>query len=194
MLAGEERAFQQFFDGYFPRLFRFATVRLGRDAGEAEELVQLTLCKAISKLGTYRGEARLFTWLCTFCRHEISAHYERRNRTPLPVEVDESAGEVRAALATAAGRFGEEPTVLLRRAETGQRVRAILDQLPAHYAEVLEWKYLEDLPLKEITERLGIGEKAAESLLTRARQAFRVRFEAADRDAVLPAPADRGPR
>ncbi|MBF8300295.1 MAG: polymerase sigma-70 factor, subfamily, partial [Acidobacteria bacterium] len=72
MLGSDEAAFDHFFDTYFSRLYRFAVTRLDNDADAAEEVVQATLCKAIAKLATYRGEAALFTWLCTFCRHEIS--------------------------------------------------------------------------------------------------------------------------
>ena len=38
---------------------------------------------------------------------------------------------------------------------------------------MLEWKYVDGLPVQEIAQRLAIGPKAAESLLTRAREAFR---------------------
>src|SRR5688572_24003572 len=80
MLAGDEMAFEEFFETYFPGLYRFALTRLDRNADAAEEVVQATLCRAVTKLATYRGEAALFTWLCTFCRHEISAHYDRHRR------------------------------------------------------------------------------------------------------------------
>ena len=65
MLSGEEAAFEEFFDGFFPQLFRFALARVDRDADIAEEVVQAALCRVIATLHTYRGEAALFTWLCT---------------------------------------------------------------------------------------------------------------------------------
>ena len=52
-------------------------------------------------------------------------------------------------------------------------VEATLDSLPGRYGEVLEWKYIDGLSVTEIAARLGVGAKAAESLLTRAREAFR---------------------
>jgi RNA polymerase sigma-70 factor (ECF subfamily) len=48
-----------------------------------------------------------------------------------------------------------------------------MDALPTRYGEVLEWKYIDGMPVAEIARRLEIGPKAAESLLTRARVAFR---------------------
>ena len=80
LLADDTRAFELFFGRNFSRLYRFALVRVNGEADVAEELVQSTLCRAVTKLHTYRGEAALFTWLCTFCRHEISAHYRKLGR------------------------------------------------------------------------------------------------------------------
>ena len=82
MLDGEEPAFEEFFERFFPALFRFALARLGRDAEAAEDVVQATLVRVVGKLDTFRGEAALFTWMCTFCRHEIATHYRRLGRTP----------------------------------------------------------------------------------------------------------------
>jgi RNA polymerase sigma-70 factor (ECF subfamily) len=51
-----------------------------------------------------------------------------------------------------------------------------LDDLPDRYGDVLEWKYLHGLSVNEIAGRLGLTAKAAESMLTRARAAFREGF------------------
>ena len=53
---------------------------------------------------------------------------------------------------------------------------AALDYLPAPYGDILEWKYLRDMSIGEIARRLGRIAKATESLLTRAREAFRETF------------------
>ena len=76
MRGGDERAFHEFFDAYYPRLYRFAVARV-RLEDAAEDIAQATLVLAIRKAGTWRGEAALFTWLCTLCRHEISAYCRR---------------------------------------------------------------------------------------------------------------------
>lgn len=167
MLAGEAHAFEEFFDMYFSRLYRFALSRLGRDADAAEEVVQAALCKAISALKSWRGEAALFTWLCTFCRHEISGHYRLSDRWPQPLGPIENAPEMLAADET-------------HQNEVKLLVHATLDGLPDGYGDVLEWKYILGLSVEEIATRLGVSLKAAESLLTRARQAFRDAFPAGE--------------
>jgi RNA polymerase sigma-70 factor (ECF subfamily) len=184
MLAGDEAAFAVFFEEHFPRLYRFALVRMHDAADAAEEVVQAALCTAISKLGTFRGEATLFTWLCTFCRHEISAYYHRARRQPPTTELVEQSVEVSAALESLWVLIGDGPEDVLQRSETARLVHVTLDRLPGRYADALEWKYVDNLSVKEIAARLGLSPKAAESLLTRAREAFRDGFSTVMRHRV----------
>lgn len=177
MRAGDETAFDRFFEGHFSRLYRFALARMGRDPDAAEDVVQNTLCKAVAGLAGYRSESRLFTWLCTICRHEIAAYYERQGRRPAPVALVEDAPEVRAALERLAAGEGN-PEAGMERQDVARLVQVALDALPPAYGDALEWKYVHGLPVKEIALRLNLGPKAAESLLTRARAAFRAGFAA----------------
>lgn len=186
MLKGDERAFNEFFDRYFTGLYRFAKTRLGDDAS-AEEVAQAALCKAVRKLSTYRGEAALFSWLCTFCRREISDYLRLQQRAPQAVGLIVDRPEVWSTLETMEWAEVEGPDQAFRRRELARWVRVTLDHLPERYGQVLEWKYLEDLSVKEIAERLGIGAKAAESVLTRARTAFREGFSALQSAAAAPA-------
>ena len=176
MLAGDERAFVEFFDEHFPALYRFAMARLNHDEDAAEEVAQATLCAAIGKLHTYRGEARLFTWLCTFCRHEIAAYFKRGSRRPATVQLVEDDEEVSAALESLASISGAGPEEALERSEVTRLVHVTLDRLPGRYAAALEWKYVDGFTVDEIADRLSLTSKATESLLTRARAAFREGF------------------
>jgi RNA polymerase sigma-70 factor (ECF subfamily) len=176
LLAGDEESFDRFFDENFPRLIRFAMSRMRHDASAAEEVVQATLCAAIAKVGTYRGEASLFTWLCTFCRHEIAAYYRRAGTNPPSVSLSEDSPEARGALESLAMSLGDDPERRLARREVGRLVHVALDSLPEHYASVLEWKYMLGMSVGDIAARLGMSYKATESLLTRAREAFREGF------------------
>jgi len=169
MVGGDEAAFEEFFGANFGPLFRFALPRVGGDADTAEEVVQLALCRAVRKLATYRGEASLLTWLCTICRHEIHDWFERQRRVPPMVDLVEDLPEVRAAL---------DSVSAIEKQETARLVQVVLDRLPSRYGDALEWKYIEGLSVAEIAQRLGVATKAAESLLARARAAFRDGFNA----------------
>jgi RNA polymerase sigma-70 factor (ECF subfamily) len=177
LTAGDEPAFEEFFAAYFPRVFRFARVRLAGNDDAAEEIAQATLIKAVAKLHTYRGEAALFTWLCTFCRREIGARAERAG-TKVELSLTDDRTEIRAVLDALAALSDDDPEQELGRRELSRLVRTILDHLPRPYGDALEWKYMQGLSVEEIARRLDLGYKAAESVLTRARQAFREGFSA----------------
>lgn len=167
MRAGEEAAFESFSDHYIGGLYRFAAARLGADRELARDVVAATVCKVIERLDSYRGEAPLFTWLCACLRNEIAEHFRRRQGRPT---VDlELAGEAQAG--------SPSPEDRVMQMESNALVHQALDQLPPRYASALQWKYLEGRSVDEIADRLELGLKAAESVLTRARQAFRGTYE-----------------
>jgi RNA polymerase sigma-70 factor (ECF subfamily) len=177
MLAGDESAFEAFFEAAYPVLYRFALARLGFDRDAAGDVAQAAICKAIGKLRTFRGEAALLTWLCTFCRHELYA-FHRRNPGRFAVELTEDDPEIRAALESLRGSMVEDLETRLDHHRAASIVQRVLDHLPPRYAAALEWKYIDELSVQDIAGRLGLGLKAAESLLTRARRAFRDAFQA----------------
>jgi RNA polymerase sigma-70 factor (ECF subfamily) len=173
--AGDESAFEEFFDANFHGLYRFALTRLDDDSELAKEVAQAALCKAFEKLDTYRGEAPLFSWLCSICRFEISGHFRRLRRSPPELDLPEEAVERRGALESIPFHFEDPENQLLRR-EIARLVHLTVDHLPPTYGKVLEWKYTDGWSVKEIAAHLGITPKAAESVLSRARQAFRDGF------------------
>jgi RNA polymerase sigma-70 factor (ECF subfamily) len=177
MLAGEERAFNAFFEAYFPRLYRFALPRVGNDSEAGREVVQTTLIKAIRNLENYRGEAALFSWVCQICRHQIVDYLRAHQRHSNRVVLLEDSAEIRAALESIEAPKDDEPMHRYGNEETRRLVRAVLDRLPSRYGDVLEWKYIDGRSVEEIGQMLGIGHVAAQSLLARARPAFREAVE-----------------
>ncbi len=173
--AGERAAFDAFFREYFPRLFRFTLLRVNNDPDLAEEIVQKTMCIVVRKMHSYRGEAQLFSWLCQICRNEMKAVFKKRRiefGEQLPLE---DHPDVQAALES---MFADDsrPESARRRDEITRFVRSTLEYLPTKYASAREMKYVQGLSVEEIGEALGIGKKAAESLLSRARVAFKEGF------------------
>jgi RNA polymerase sigma-70 factor (ECF subfamily) len=172
MLAGDEGAYDSFAERYSKALFRFVRARLGGDHDRVKEIVQTAMTKALSKMATYRGEASLLTWLCSCCRNEILMLHRRQRSAPEEIELEEDMSPVQFP-----SFRGWDPESDLLGREEAHLVHMALDVLPPHYAQALEWKYLEQLPVSEIALRLALQIKAAESLLTRARRAFRDAFE-----------------
>jgi RNA polymerase sigma-70 factor (ECF subfamily) len=184
LLAHDRQAFQTFFDGFFPRLYRFARTRLGEDPDVTKEIVHVTLSKAIRKLGSYRGEAALFTWLCTICRNEINDHVERAARDRKHIVLTEDLPDVRAAVDALTAPASDEPEHNYRRVEATRLIQVALDRLPAHYGDALEWKYIYGFSVEEIAAKLGVGLDAAQSTLARAKRAFHDVYAALTGDLV----------
>ncbi len=174
MIAGDESAFDRFSDHHIPGLYRFALRRLQGDRELAREVVQSTVCKAISKLNTYRGGSALMTWLCAICRTEIALYFRKRSRRGVEVELAEETLDAEVSVTTSEI---QSPEAVALEKESSGLVHVVLDLLPEHYSQVLEWKYLEDLSVKEMAGRMQMTDKATESLLTRARKTFRHRYE-----------------
>ncbi|MDX1498864.1 MAG: sigma-70 family RNA polymerase sigma factor [Woeseiaceae bacterium] len=172
LLAGDERAFDRFFEENFARLYRFAIARLADDPEGAREVVQITLTRAVQKLDTYRAESALFTWLCAICRNEISDWLRRQGRYREHIVLVEDYPEVQAAVDSLQVPAEDRPERNYQRLERLRLIQVALDRLPPKYGDVLEWKYVQGHSVREIAARLGLGTEATQSLLARAKRAF----------------------
>lgn len=175
LTAGDEAAYDELFRLHAQKVYRFALARV-RDPELAEELVQNTLTKALPKMREFRGEASLLTWLCAFCRFEILAMRRKQRVRSVEVELPDDLPAIGRALDLVGASEVEAPEAKLLRKELAHLVRALLDRLPGRYGDVLEWKYQDGLSVAEIAERLRVTRTAAQSILARARQAFRDGF------------------
>jgi len=173
-------------------LYRFARTRLQDDPDITKEIVHVTLSKAIRKLGSYRGEAALFTWLCTICRNEINDYIERVARERKHVVLTEDLPDVRAAVDALVAPESDEPESNFRRLETARLIQVALDQLPSRYGDALEWKYVQGYSVEEIAAKLGVGFEAAQSVLARAKRAFQEVYGTLTRDLVSGADTTNG--
>ena len=138
LLAGDERAFDRFFDENFSRLYRFALVRLSDDPDAAREVAQITLTRAIRKLTSYRAESALFTWLCAICRNETSDWLSRQGRYREHIVLVEDFPEIQAAVDSLRVPDQMDPEYQYRRVELLRLIQVALEKLPANYGDVLE--------------------------------------------------------
>src|SRR5258708_30867629 len=175
MCAGEQRAFDEFFEASASRLAAFVARRSGWDPASVEDIVQNTLVKAVRKLASYRGEAALYTWLTEICRHELSDAQCTASRRRVHDSLDDPDTVLFVLPQLRVPQQQEPPEEV----ETYLRREAIiraLNRLPEQYARALEAKYGDDQRVEEIARLLGISPVAAQSLLARAREAFRAQW------------------
>ncbi len=176
VVGKDKKAAEYFFDTYFSRLYRFVALRVDRPDA-CEDVVQETMIKALRHLSTYRGEAALFTWLCQIGRNEVSNYFRRHGRKEeMLVSLDDNP-DVRATLESIG-----EPDSTIDTLATERIVQLTLDYLPDRYGQALEWKYLDGLSVDEIAGRMDLGVIAVQSLLARAREAFRKSVREVERE------------
>jgi RNA polymerase sigma-70 factor (ECF subfamily) len=165
VLAGDAGAWRRWYDAHFERLAGYVRWRCGGLRDLADDVLQEAWLAAVRRLRKFDpAKGTLFDWLCGIAsnaaRNAIRARLRQKARArPLGATDDRP----RAGPA--------DPT------ERAERVAAALAALPEHYEAVLRAKYLDGLSVNEVAARRGESPKAVESLLSRARQAFREAYE-----------------
>jgi RNA polymerase sigma-70 factor (ECF subfamily) len=183
-LRGDAAAVQTLATIALKPLYGFCFYRLGRDRHRCEEVVQESFVRALRDLEYYdpaRAGNNIFPWLTGLARNEISRVLSRSRAA---VSLDTLWANMDRELLEVFARLESEPFAddLLARAETRELVNTTMSQLPPHYRETLEAKYVTGRSVRDIAADLSLSEKAVESLLGRARKAFRATFLALSRN------------
>jgi RNA polymerase sigma-70 factor, ECF subfamily len=179
-LAGSADAVRGLAEEALEPLYSFCLYRVGRNRHLCEEVVQETLVRALRGLENYdpaRCGNNIFPWLTGLARNEIHRVLAREKPT---ISLETLWGKVDRELLGLYARLDSEPfsDEVLIREETRELVNATMSQLPPHYREALEAKYVRGKTVRDLAKLWSQSEKAVESLLTRARQAFRTTFQA----------------
>ncbi len=162
VLAGDVAAWRAWYDEHFARLAEYARWRCGGLSDLADDVVQQTWLVAVRRLRAFDPARGPFLgWLCGIAANAARSALRSRRRYHRRARPLDSAPEPAAE--------GER--------ERAGRVAGALAALPERYEAVLRAKYLERRSVEEIAAAGGETPKAVESLLTRARQAFREAYE-----------------
>ena len=186
-LAGDPRAVDALAEHALGPLYRFCLYRVGGNRHLCEEVVQETLCRAIRELDKYdpaRAGGKILPWLVGLARNEIQRVLaEEKALGGLQDAWARMDEELRGLYA----RLESEPfsDELVERDQTRRMVDATMSQLPSHYRDALEAKYVVGQSVRQIAAAWSMSEKAVESQLTRARKAFRATFIAIARNVAL---------
>lgn len=154
ILAGDEAAWRALYDQSYAGLHAYALWRCGGLRDRAEDAVQETWLHAVRRLKDFDPERASFAgWLRGIAANLLRNRFRRDAvRRTLPLDGESVAPDHRAA---------------------AERVAAALSALPPRCEMVLRAKYLDGQSMAEIAAATGETIKAVESLLSRARQAFR---------------------
>ncbi|MCY3859316.1 MAG: sigma-70 family RNA polymerase sigma factor [Gammaproteobacteria bacterium] len=179
---GDRDALRVFFDDHYAPIYRYCLRYVS--IPDAEELATDTLCHAIRRIETYRGDASLSTWVTSVARSQVSMHFKKQNRQPPIHSIDANEHLQRQIEGMAADL--ETPEKAQEQTERQALVHRLLDSLPRDYGDILELKYIDGLSVDEIAHRLATTTTSIQSKLARARDAFKTNFNSAALDPAPP--------
>lgn len=155
-------ALSALFDEALPQVYRYLRARCGSTV-LAEELASATFVQAALEQSKHPDKTLSIGWLITVARNKLVDHWRHQ-------------AVVERHLALIEGERVDPPdpwdAVLDR-----QRATPVLASIPPHYRAALTLRYLDDLSVPECAEVLDRSVHATESLLVRARTAFRAAYE-----------------
>jgi RNA polymerase sigma-70 factor (ECF subfamily) len=163
VLAGDERAWRAWYDESAPGLRAYVHWRCAGLYDLADEVVQETWLTAVRRVREFDPvQGRFAAWLCGIAANLLRNRLRGRHRRGQRVRA--LAGDWPAAERQA-------------ESERSERVAHALAGLASRHEQVLRAKYLDGLSVQAIADQWGETPKAIESLLTRARQAFRESYQ-----------------
>jgi len=161
LVRGDDQAFDALVGRYHGDVRRLTQRLLGYKNAGIEDVVQEVFIAAWRKRKSFRGDAKLRTWLMGITLRQCRAwqrwaikdrlHWlSRRTRSP---GIDET-----------------QPDSAMDQQEQAAQVRDAVARLPGNMREVVVLRYLEQRPMDEVAGLLGLTRNAADVRLHRARK------------------------
>ena len=152
-------------------LFRTARAILHDDA-EAEDALQEAYIKAYGAMGSFRGEAKVSTWLARIVANEALQRLRKRNRRGaiIPLHSGDAIEEIHEIPEDG---MSKGPEGMAARAEMRKLLEKRIDALPDAYRPVFVLRAVEDLSIEEIAEVLHVPAATVRTRFFRARSLLR---------------------
>jgi RNA polymerase sigma factor (sigma-70 family) len=170
--AGDAAAFEAIYEAYRPRLFSFL-VRLSRRRDVAEDLLEETWLRLVTRAGELRDDSCVGAWLFTVARHLFLSWCRHRALD------DWRLSELTPSWPAPAA--GETPFEAVARGQTERRLEIALAQLSTHDRELLLLVSVEGFTPSEAASALGLAPEALRKRLQRARDRLADAMEVAAR-------------
>jgi RNA polymerase sigma-70 factor, ECF subfamily len=148
-------------------LYSYAMV-LARNHAEAEDLVQETYLRAMQAIGRLRPESNIKGWMFKILRNIWLNQLRKVRNAPQMVEIDGENGAANDVV-----KPSENAHDLYVGKVEAEQVRAVVEELPIQFREIILLREYEELSYQEITSVLGCPVGTVMSRLARARGMFR---------------------
>jgi len=167
---GDAGAFERLYLKHKGGLFRYF-LRQCSDRAIAEELYQDVWMRVINSRDRYEVTAKFTTWVYRIAHNRLIDFYRQSSRQVQQSFDDEEAPDTHADPASL------DPTHLVAISRDGQRLMAVVAELPAPQQEAFLLRQEGGLSLEEIAEATGVNRETAKSRLRYAMSKIRRAFE-----------------
>jgi RNA polymerase sigma-70 factor, ECF subfamily len=181
--AGDESAVQELAERYTPRIFQLA-LRHMKNREDAEEVTQDVLMKVYRKVGAFRGDSALSSWIYRITFNTAmsrlrngkaarAAEHERERVEAASFGGDDSLRAVREP-----ADWSHMPDEELLRLQLRQAVAVAIAELPEIYRAPIVLRDIQGLSTEEASSRLRVKDQTLKSRLHRGRLMLRERLRA----------------
>jgi RNA polymerase sigma-70 factor (ECF subfamily) len=167
----DERAFNELVQLYERRIFRLVLRMLGR-RDEAEDMVQEVFVQVFKSIDSFRGEAKLGTWVyriaVNLCKNRGKYLQRRKSNAQDELEPAAERGALHQARGVTTGEAAG-PDQMIQGYQLEVIVKQAITELEPDFREALVLRDVEDLTYDEIAEITGLAEGTVKSRIHRAR-------------------------
>lgn len=171
--AGDGQAFEALMRRYNRKLFRVARSILKNDAN-AEDVLQEAYLQAYRRMGDFRGDSQLGTWLTRIVINQalMRLRADRKDRVVVSFHQGDGGSPGENTMDLPDDKAESPPDATLR-AELRRRLERHIDHLPVAMRTVFVMRDVEEMSVQETADSLGIPSATVRTRLFRARALLR---------------------
>lgn len=162
-----ETRFHSLFEAHYSRVYG-AALRVTKDPGLAEDVLQETFIKAFHKMDEVDNPEKVGAWLSTIASRKAIDFLRKEKRVVVVAPEDLPRSQESA--------MGSDVEVAYEQNDFEKNVHERILKLPAKLKVVFLLSYYKGLREKEIAEKLGLTNGAVKSRLHRARLSLRTKI------------------
>ena len=176
--SGDDAAVHELAERYSPRIFQLA-MRHVKNREDAEEITQDVLMKVYRKIGAFRGDSALSSWIyrITFNTAMSRLRTDRAGRAADQererVLAAEDSGEVTTRTPRQAADWSSLPDEELLRVQLRVAIQNAIQELPEIYRAPVVLRDIQGLTTEEASSRLRVKDQTLKSRLHRVRVMLR---------------------
>jgi RNA polymerase sigma-70 factor (ECF subfamily) len=159
-----ESHFNELYKRYFQRIYNFVHGRV-RNHADTEEIVQETFVSVFRSIENYRGQSSLLSWIFGIAKNTTNNSLRRAKNHD--TRLSEADPELLRPLPSIESYDPEQSLSMSRYASA---LRRELDGLAGWQTEIFAMRHLENLSIREISERTDRSSDAIRSSLYRVKR------------------------